>query len=478
MKRFLIIASLFLFVFTGMAQVPDMRTNLRYNDALCRYEVYVEPATSAPSFYMGGSQIVVAVPHNAITNYTGYRRNAFQISTVAPSGNTWAITAFADADFDSTYNGVGYDYYAIDHAGGPLGAVTANTEILLFTFTLGQNCIDGLRLWEGSGPGYSANGGVGAIPDNFSDPKYPTLPYGGGGDFETNFSEALANVEAWVGNYNNNPTLLPKPTVSISYICDVPASGFATITANVTGGASCAAINYTWTGTGSWFAAPGNSEDGIAVPPYGEYIVSIIDNNGCEATATEIISAACGPVLPVEMLSFTVTKSGDDALLNWATATEVNNNYFDVQHSTDGEHFNYIGRVNSLNGNSTTVQNYQFTHNKPPKGVNYYRLKQVDFDGTYEYSDIRSIVFGGAGNLAIYPNPTSSNINVKVPEGIEHNAIIEIVNAAGQTVRAMTVSDMSTAILTFNVSDLALGYYFIQIKTGHDLYREQFIITK
>jgi hypothetical protein len=474
MRKVFILASLLLFMVAGFAQAPDMRTNLRYNDALCRYEVYVQPATSASSFYMGGSQIVIAVPHNTITNYTGFRRNAFQITTVAPTGNTWAITAFADKDFDPSYNGTGFDYYAVDHAGGPLGAVTASTEILLFTFSLGQNCIDGLRLWEGVGV---ANSGAGAIPNNYNDPKYPTLPYGGGGDFETNFSEALLNVETWVGNYNNNPTVLPKPTANITYVCDVPLVGYATITANVTGGSMCTAASYAWSGTGLWLVPPGTAADGIGQPPYGDYTVVVTDNNGCQATATEVIGANCAPVLPVEMLSFTVTKSGDDALLNWATASEVNNNFFDVQHSVNGEEFNYVGRVNSLNGNSTAVQNYQFVHNSPAKGVNYYRLKQVDFDGTFEYSDIRSIMFGGAGNLVIYPNPVNSTLNVQVPDGIE-KAVVEIVNATGQVVRSMNMTDMSQSVLQLNVSDLALGFYFIQMNTGADTYREQFVITK
>jgi hypothetical protein len=474
MRKVFLLFALLLIVATGFAQVPNMRTNLRYNAAMCRYEVYVRPETSAASFYMGGSQITIAVPHNTIANYTGFRRNAFQIQTAAPTGNTWSVTAFADKDFNVIYAN-GFDYYAVDHAGGPLGAVTANVEILLFTFTLGQNCIDGLRLWEGVGV---ANGNVGAIPNNYNDPKYPTQPYGGGGDFETNFSEALAPAEAWVGNYNNTPTVLPKPTIAISYVCDAPLVGYATITANVTGGSVCAPASYAWSGTGAWLVPPGTTNQGIGQPPYGSYTVAVTDNNGCQATTTEAIAANCAPVLPVEMLSFTVTKSGNDARLNWATATEVNNNYFDVQHSTDGENFSYIGRVNSLVGNSTTVQNYTLLHNNPPKGVNYYRLKQVDFDGSFEYSDIRSIVFGTAGNLVIYPNPTNSTLNVKVPIGIENNAVIEIVNSLGQVVRTLVTSDMSNAVLSFNVSDLALGYYFIQIKSGSDTYREQFVITK
>jgi hypothetical protein len=476
MKRAFILFSLLLFVAMGFAQVPDMRTNLRYNPAQCRYEVYVQPATSAPSFYMGGSQIVIAVPHNAITNFTTFRRNAFSISTVAPTGNTWSITAYADKDFNPTYNMWGFDYYAVDHAGGPMGPVTANTEILLFTFTLGQNCIDGIRLWEGVGV---ANGNVGAIPNAYNDPKYPTQPFGGGGDFETNFSEALSSVEAWVGNYNNTPTVLPKPTATIGYLCDNPIPNYATLTAGVTGGASCAAMTFVWSGTGGWLTVPGNVASGIAASPYGTYDVLVTDNNGCQSTASLTLNSNCQEApLPVELLSFTVTKDNAVAVLDWATATEMNNNYFDVQHSVDGVTFSRIDRVYSQNGNSTSLQTYQTIHNEPAKGVNYYRLKQVDFDGTFEYSDIRSVVFGNVGGLTIYPNPTNEILNVKVPAGMDNTSVIEIVNGAGQVVRSVSNADATNEVLSFNVADLALGYYFIQIRTSSDLYREQFILTR
>lgn len=474
MKKVLVLISLLLFVVVGFTQVPDMRTNLRYNTSTCKYEVYVRPATSAPSFYLGPSQITIAVPHNTITNYTGQRSNAFVITTVTPLGSTWSINAYADKSFNPAYAN-GHDYYVVDHGGGPLGAVTANTEILLFSFTLGQNCIDGLRLWEGVGV---ANGGVGAIPNAYNDPKYPTQPYGGGGDFETNISEGLINVEAWVGNYNNTTTVLPKPTADIQYVCQ-SGNSLATITASVIGGAACSPILYNWSGSGLWLLNPGTNSQGVGQQPFGTYQVDLVDNNGCPASFTLILNASCSSVpLPVELLSFTAVKSGNDALLDWSTATELNNNYFDVQHSTNGEEFLNVGRVYSKNGNSTNLQTYKFLHENPGKGISYYRLKQVDFDGSYEFSDIRSVVFGGPGNLIVYPNPTTQMLNVQMPEDMDQGSVIEVVNPAGQIVKSMANVDVTNAVFTLDVSDLAGGIYFIQVRTSADLYREQFVITR
>lgn len=461
MKKILVLLNFLFIVAIGTAQIPDMRTKLVYNTNDCRYEVYVTPSASTSSFNMGGSQIVIAVPHNLITIYPTTRRSAFAITTVAPQTNSWSVTAFADMDQLGTYSG-SFDYYAVDNDGGALGPLTANQDILLFHFKLGQNCINGLRLWEG----------VGATPNLYSDPKYPI----GGGDFQTNISLASGiSYETWVGNSVNTPTVLPLPSVTISEACNNPAPSLHTITANVVGGDHCNPYQYSWTTTGTWLIPPGTTSTGyISVcPAVDSFYVTVMDGNGCVATSSLEPSS-----LPVEFILFTVTKEENDALLNWATATEVNNNYFDVEHSTDAENFTQVGRVFSKNGNSTSVQNYNFRHDKTSKGINYYRLKQVDFDGSFEYTDIRSVVFGTHAGLNIFPNPTTDKIQVEIPVGIDKDVVVEIVNAAGQLVRSVRNPAQVGNILTLNVEDLALGYYFIQLRTTSDLFREQFIITK
>lgn len=473
MKRFFALTSLLMFVTVMYAQVPDMRTNLRYDDNLCRYEVYVEPSANYADFNMGPSQIVIAVPHDIIANYPTTRSSAFNITTEEPSGAIWSIIDYADKDQIGSYD-EDYDYYSVAHLGGNLGALTANQEILLFHFTLPNNCIDGLRLWEGEGV---ANNGVGAIPNVYDDPKHPTQPYGGGGDFETNFTEATTNTETWVGNYLNVPTVLPLPQVNITYICDNPPP-YATITANVTGVAGCS-INYDWsTGTGAWAFPPAGTASGLGEAPFGEYIVIVTDYNGCEASANLILDPSCSPPLPVELLKFSVMKDGNVAVLDWITASEINNNYFDVEHSNNGEDFNAIGRVYSQDGNSTEMQYYDFVHNNPSNGINYYRLRQVDFDGQYEYSDIRSVVFGQTSGLKIYPNPTNDILNISIPTDIEPNSTLEIVNNAGQIVRSISNPEQNGALMQLNVGDIAKGFYFIQIRTSDKLYREQFVIAK
>ncbi len=119
--------------------------------------------------------------------------------------------------------------------------------------------------------------------------------------------------------------------------------------------------------------------------------------------------------LPVELVSFDAKRNGKSVELTWSTATEINNDYFDVEHSSDAEHFEKIGQVKGA-GNTSEVQHYAFTHAFPVKGDNYYRLKQVDFDGAYKYTPIRLVRFEelapGKFKVNYYPNPTRDQINI------------------------------------------------------------------
>lgn len=101
--------------------------------------------------------------------------------------------------------------------------------------------------------------------------------------------------------------------------------------------------------------------------------------------------------LPIELVVFKAEKTQDNkSLLTWVTASEVNNDYFEVQHSTDGVYFNVIGYVKGK-GTTNELSTYNFTHDNPQIGVNYYKLRQVDLDGKSSYSDIRSLIFNVPG---------------------------------------------------------------------------------
>jgi hypothetical protein len=115
--------------------------------------------------------------------------------------------------------------------------------------------------------------------------------------------------------------------------------------------------------------------------------------------------------LPVKLVKFLASADAKTAKLYWETASELNNDKFEIERSTNGTDFAKIGEVKG-NGTSQKLNIYNFKDFAPANGINYFRLKQLDFDGKFEYSDVRFVNFD-LGDLAIniYPNPVSEVLN-------------------------------------------------------------------
>ncbi len=132
-----------------------------------------------------------------------------------------------------------------------------------------------------------------------------------------------------------------------------------------------------------------------------------------ENTTNNNLTAALGVVpggpLPIKLLSFNAAKQNKSANLSWETSIETNSNYFDVQTSRNGTDWQSIGTVAAA-GNSNTVKRYSFEHVSPGKGINYYRLKLVDIDAQFEYSQTRAITFTTGTSITVSPNPTADKI--------------------------------------------------------------------
>ena len=115
--------------------------------------------------------------------------------------------------------------------------------------------------------------------------------------------------------------------------------------------------------------------------------------------------------LPVEFLSFDAQPDGKEVDVTWSTAAEFNSAYFMVQHSQDGIIFSDVAKVNAA-GNSSAYKVYSSVDTDPYNGVSYYRLKQVDNDGKFAYSDIVAVNMNEDGTFSIYPNPTSGSFTL------------------------------------------------------------------
>lgn len=160
-------------------------------------------------------------------------------------------------------------------------------------------------------------------------------------------------------------------------------------------------------------------------------------------------------VLPIELISFSGRQTGPQVELNWRTASEQNNDYMAIERSTDGQHFSEIGRIDGA-GTTTQEQVYRFLDQRPLPGANYYRLRQVDFGGAFEYSAIVAVQSqGSALALQVYPNPAVNTLTVANATGEAR-----IFNATGQQLLHTTLREAGTAI---DVSLLPAGQYFLLV---------------
>ncbi|MFC5271948.1 T9SS type A sorting domain-containing protein [Adhaeribacter terreus] len=174
--------------------------------------------------------------------------------------------------------------------------------------------------------------------------------------------------------------------------------------------------------------------------------------------------------LPVELLSFQAKAAENATNLDWETASEKNSSHFEIQRSQDARTFEIIG-TEKAQGNSQHLKRYAFADKNPLAGLAYYRLKQVDLDGTVAYSKIEQVNNqAGKPEIRLYPNPTTGNLSVTATTSMDQ---IRIVNALGQEVYSN--SGKLTAYETVDVSALPNGVYQVIIGAGKSCIIQKFV---
>ncbi|HMQ46343.1 MAG TPA: T9SS type A sorting domain-containing protein [Saprospiraceae bacterium] len=164
------------------------------------------------------------------------------------------------------------------------------------------------------------------------------------------------------------------------------------------------------------------------IPPICEYLSipsnpATIFSNSPNCVIRANVEAAC-LALPITLLSFQAQPQKTNTHLTWRTASETNNDRFEVEHSRNGVSFEAIGTL-AGQGTTTEPHDYAFTHERPGHGTHYYRLRQVDFDGRFSYSDIVSVDIDnheGLKNVILWPNPTTGivQLDIKLDEGVSY----------------------------------------------------------
>ncbi|WP_192821443.1 T9SS type A sorting domain-containing protein [Rufibacter sp. LB8] len=210
--------------------------------------------------------------------------------------------------------------------------------------------------------------------------------------------------------------------------------------------------------------------------------IRVIATNECgTASDTEtVIVVECSPgnPLPVAMKTFDGVSRNGAVELTWTTASEINNDRFEIERSTNGTDFVKIGQVKG-NGNSTVEIDYAFTDRNASAGTVYYRLRQVDLDGSFEHSKMITVKHNASANAAarvsVFPNPaTNGNVNIRFSELPQGNANVRLVDMTGKVVMTKTINGDGT--LEFGSLGLAQGVYMISITSGGTTETQRLVI--
>ncbi|MEZ4991762.1 MAG: T9SS type A sorting domain-containing protein [Saprospiraceae bacterium] len=209
----------------------------------------------------------------------------------------------------------------------------------------------------------------------------------------------------------------------------------------------------------------------------GNYTVYIRDKNfpSCASTSIMVTVADCA-ALPIELVSFAGHPEEHHILLDWETANEINNDYIAVERSQDGISFRELGKVKGA-GTTSEAQYYEFLDRQPLPGLNYYRLRQVDFDGAFEYHPtiaVEMISRTTPPAIKIYPSIAANEVTIELGFIPRQKITYTIHSLLGQEVQS-GIFERETSYKTLPVSELPAGSYVFNTVNEGKRYTARFI---
>jgi hypothetical protein len=182
--------------------------------------------------------------------------------------------------------------------------------------------------------------------------------------------------------------------------------------------------------------------------------------------AVDNITLQYTAALPVTWISFDGNRVNNNVFLNWKTATEINNDYFEIQRSINGVSFSPIGTVKG-NGNSNEIKSFAFTDKKSYQGTAFYRIKQVDYDGAFLYSKTITIGYNDSVDevFGLQTNLVLSTLNANINSSYQNSCFVEIKDVLGKTITSQFLSvSKGDNTFQYNVSSYKSGVYFFILK--------------
>ena len=183
--------------------------------------------------------------------------------------------------------------------------------------------------------------------------------------------------------------------------------------------------------------------------------------------------------LPVEFVYFNGRRNQIGVQLTWQTASELNNDYFEIETAADGENFLPIARISGA-GNSSALINYEWLHRSPIVGLNYYRIKQVDFDGAFSYTDLISVYNDTPIPLffSAYPQPAADHVTIEVHSSDNDNPLkVLIIGSDGQLARDIGLTPQEREIV-LDVNDFRSGVYLVRVVQSGNVYNSKLLISR
>jgi hypothetical protein len=294
-----------------------------------------------------------------------------------------------------------------------------------------------------------------------------TQMYGAAGSCYANIDESVqAIVDRWW-----QITAPTSPTADITFTYAGPEA--ATMTGDPTCGSTLDAYHWN-TSTPGWDQPVGNQA--TAVTSTGA--TGNVTASGISTFSPWVLGLFASP-LPIKLVDFTAVYNNDENIvnLNWITASEKNNKSFTVERSIDGVTYTEIATVAGAGSSSETL-NYASIDTKPVIGIDYYRLKQTDFDGNFTYSDVVPVTITAAQSTSVFPNPVRTSLGVNYNSSLAGVVVLKVLELS--TGRQLNTYSFNAAkgnnTFSIDARDYADGLYMIQITcTDGSTYNDKFI---
>lgn len=221
--------------------------------------------------------------------------------------------------------------------------------------------------------------------------------------------------------------------------------------------------------------APGESKDfyfGISI---GADQTTCLNN-------MDLCFAKYNQIVPVELTSFTATSQNQKVTLNWATATEINNNGFEIQRSISNTDFVTVGFVRGF-GTTTEQKEYSYTDNNLQNGLYTYRLKQIDYNGSFEYSDAIEVDVRSLDSYSLeqnYPNPFNPTTKIGYVLSARTSVKVVVMNAIGEQIAVLVnqTQEQGYHQVEFNAANLPSGIYFYSLQTENYSETKKMLLMK